>query len=125
MAAFSQTTTQPISSFPYVEDFENGPGGWISGSLSTSAIPNKFVSWQYSNSISNVLLHKPKINYAASGTGYWVTCDTVYNQNRLSQFTKYVEGEHSYVKSPAFDLSSLSNPIVEAKIWWEIERMYD
>lgn len=90
-----------ISTFPNTEDFESGNGGWISGGSNSS--------WAL-GSPSNTI-----INSAASGSNAWVTNLTgVYNSN-----------EESYVQSPCFDLSTLTDPVVKLKVWWNSENSWD
>ncbi len=84
-----------ISSFPYLEDFESGPGGWTTGGLASS--------WQLGLPRATV------IDTAASGVKAWMT-DTAsfYNLN-----------ENSFVESPCFDLTSLTLPVMAMNIWWD------
>lgn len=76
-----------ISSFPYVEDFEGGPGGW------TSAI--------FSGSVNDWTLGTPakvQIIGAHSGVNAWVTdLDSNYRHN-----------QNAYVLSPLLDMSSFT-----------------
>ena len=87
-----------ITSFPYAEDFESGPGGWASAS---------------SNFVDSWILGTPDatvINQAApGGTMSWYT-DT----------TDYQNSEYSHVISPVFDFSSLSYPTISFDIWWDL-----
>ncbi len=55
------------------------------------------------------------INSAASDTMAWVT--------NLSG--EYIPNEISCVYSPIFDFTSLSDPAIEMKVWWDIEGTYD
>lgn len=76
-----------VSEYPYFEGFEEWGGGWLpeAGGLGAS-------SWEYGTPNGTV------INAAASGNGAWVTnLDGNYNNN-----------ERSYLVSPCFDFSSLS-----------------
>jgi hypothetical protein len=90
-----------ISTFPYDQDFENGPGGWAAGGINNS--------WQLGQPVGTT------INAAASGTHAWVT-DTAgfYNDN-----------EASFVVSPCFDFTGLLLPILEVNVWWNSERIFD
>jgi hypothetical protein len=84
-----------VSSFPYFEDFENGTGNWISGGINSS--------WEHG------IPDGHDIDYAASGQNVWMTSlDDDYNEN-----------EKSWVESPCFNLSSLTNPVFEFKYWVE------
>lgn len=89
-----------ITSLPYVQDFENGNGGWIAG--------GKNSSWALGTPAKTV------INSAASGTKAWVTGPTgQYNNN-----------ENSFILSPCFNFSALTgDPDIEMKAWWDIEMM--
>lgn len=94
---------EEVSIYPYVEDFENGENNWeIVGSQSTWAIgePNKNI-----------------IRNASSGEKAWVTGNIGIGQ--------YNNDDTSFVKSPCFDLTSLSNPIISMDVWWNSERGFD
>ena len=85
-----------ITNFPYLESFENGPGGWKKGgSLS---------SWELGTP------QKTIINSPGDGNVSWVTGGTAtgtYNTN-----------EKSFVVGPCFNFSTLVNPVIEMKVWW-------
>jgi len=86
-----------ISAFPYLENFENNDGYWWGeGQINT---------WAWGTPAS------PKIDRAASGTKAWKTNLTGY----------YSSGEHSYLYSPCFDISSLSNPMLSFAVNMQIE----
>ncbi|MCW3123313.1 MAG: family serine peptidase, partial [Flavipsychrobacter sp.] len=89
--------TQIISSYPYLENFENGNGGFYSDGINNS--------WQYGMPTS------PKTNKAASGTKAWKT-NLSGNYNNL---------ETSYLYSPCFDISGLSVPMLSFSTAMEIE----
>ncbi len=93
--------TAPIASFPYVENFESGPGGWISGGTASS--------WALGTPA------KPVIQGAASGSNAWVT----------GLGSAYANSESSQVTSPCFDFSSLTQPRISFKIWWNAENSFD
>ena len=79
-------TTPVISSFPYLEGFENNNGYWYTGGVNSS--------WQWGSPQKSI------IDKAANGKNCWVTNLTGnYNNNELS-----------YLYSPCFDLSSLHQP---------------
>ena len=86
-----------ISTFPYLENFEAGNGGYF-----TDGINN---SWQYGTPAS-AAIHK-----AASGTKAWKTNLT----------GKYNNLEHSYLYSPCFDISQLMHPMLSVSIALDIE----
>ena len=90
-----------IVDFPYFEDFENNDSDWIAGGT--------YSSWQWGTPAGSI------INLAASDTTSWVTNLT----------GNYNSDEVSYVVSPIFNFSSLNDPAVEMKVWWDIEGTYD
>ncbi|ACT95524.1 S8 family serine peptidase [Dyadobacter fermentans] len=75
-----------LSTFPYLEDFENGDGFWSAKGTNSS--------WQYGTPVSSV------VNKAASGTKIWKT--------NLSG--GHNDKEESYLYSPCFNVSSLTSP---------------
>ncbi|MBS1614742.1 MAG: S8 family peptidase [Bacteroidetes bacterium] len=86
-----------ISSFPYLEDFESNNGYWWSEGQNNS--------WAWGTPAS------PKIHDAPSGNKVWKTkLNGYYNTNELS-----------YLYSPCFDISSLSNPTLSFAVNMEIE----
>ncbi|MBI1287488.1 MAG: T9SS type A sorting domain-containing protein [Flavobacteriales bacterium] len=81
---FASVTNSPvITSLPYMEDFENGQGGWVSGGTNSS--------WELGVPAGTF------IDTASSGINAWVT--------NLSGYYNILE--QSYVESPCFDFSSL------------------
>ncbi len=106
----------PISTFPYFEDFENGPRGWTAGSI-IPGNPNGLSSW---------VLTEPdnfSIDTAYSGVNAWVTGNSPNNFG-LPAWT-YFPGEFSAVTSPCFDFSNLQNPGIQMAIWWQSEFSQD
>lgn len=91
-----------ISSFPYFESFETGPAGWSAQAIGTSAN-----TWALGLPSKNVIVG------AASGDSAWVT-------GGLSTGT-YSSSEQSFLLTPCFDLSSLTEPVVRMDIWYESE----
>ena len=84
--------TVAVSSFPYLETFETGDGGWVPGGTSSS--------WALGLPAGSV------IQGAASGTHAWKTNLTgVYNTS-----------ENSYIESPCLNLSTLTLPVVEVML---------
>ncbi|HXB95745.1 MAG TPA: T9SS type A sorting domain-containing protein, partial [Puia sp.] len=77
-----------ISSFPYLEGFENNNGNWFTGGINSS--------WQWGAPAKTI------IRQAAGGTKCWVT----------SLAGNYNDNELSYLYSPCFDLSSLTSPVL-------------
>jgi len=92
-----------INTFPYLEGFETGAGGWAASPIPPSALN----SWQVGPPAKLV------ISGAASGVNAWVTGGLA--------FGTYLTNEQSAVVSPCFDLSSLVAPVVRLDIWWESE----
>jgi len=86
-----------ISEFPYLENFEDNDGGFYASGMGNS--------WQYGTPAS------PKINRAASGTKAWKTNLAGY----------YTNLEKSYLYSPCFDVSQLSNPMLSFSTAMDIE----
>ncbi len=97
----NSTYAQPINSFPYLEDFENGNGGWIPGGSGT---------WTLGTPAKNV------INSAASGSNSYIT-------GGLSG--QYSPNENSFVRSPEFDFTTLQQPIIQMNVWWNSEFSWD
>lgn len=92
----------PTKTNPYRQDFESSDGGWIKSSSD---------HWQW-----GAVSGKQVINSSASGTKCWIA-------GGLSG-SNYNSGI-SYIQSPCFDFSLLSNPEVEFNIFWETEGQYD
>ncbi len=86
-----------ISSYPYLENFETGDGGYFSTGIKNS--------WQYGTPAAQ------KINKAASGTKAWKTNLT----------GKYNNLERSYLYSPCFDISQLQRPMLSFSVALDIE----
>ena len=100
--AYGTTVNKPsFSTFPYFEDFENGAGSWSDGGTNSS--------WELGAPNGTV------ITSAYSGSNSWVTnLRGNYNNN-----------EESYVVSPCFDFTSLSQPQIKMRIWVESENSWD
>lgn len=92
-----------INSYPYSEDFEMGPGGWVSGGLNNDWARGKPT--------------KPAINTAGSGVNCWIT------GGLSTSFYNY--GERSWVQSPCFDFTNLNHPEISMLIYLESEYRYD
>ncbi|GAC1708834.1 MAG: hypothetical protein NVS9B7_26240 [Flavisolibacter sp.] len=86
-----------ISTFPYLENFENGVGFWYSSGQNSS--------WEYGTPNSS------KINRAASGAKAWKT--------RL--VGNYNDNEFSFLYSPCFDISSLTKPTLSFSVALDLE----
>jgi len=80
-------------SSPYVQNFENGSGGFVASEDNSS--------WEYGTPA------KKFINKAASGgSKAWVTSLT----------GRYLAGDTSAVRCPCFDISEMSKPMISLKI---------
>ena len=87
----------------YFENFEGGQGNWVSNGVMND--------WAFGTPFKAV------ISGAASGSNAWVTGTT--------GFFNYNDDQNSWVESPCFDLTGLTNPWVATKVWWETETGYD
>lgn len=101
-AAFTQCGTV-INSFPYYESFEASNGGWSTGGINSD--------WQWGAP------NKPIINTAGGGTKSWVV------GGLTNSF--YSNGQNSWLQSPCFNFTSLVNPQLAFKIFWETEQRFD
>ncbi|MET0463702.1 MAG: S8 family serine peptidase [Chitinophagaceae bacterium] len=96
--AYIQLINSPvIATFPYLQNFETNNGSWYTGGLKSS--------WQYGTPLSF------NIRKAASGTKAWKT-----NLNG-----NYNDGEFSYLYSPCFDISGMTNPTLSFSLALDIE----
>ena len=100
--SFSQCSPT-INTFPYTENFETSAGNWVAGGTGSD--------WAWGTPA------KPVISGAGSGVKCWIV-------GGLSG-SSYISSERSYVVSPCFDFSSLVNPYITFKIFWETEKQYD
>ncbi len=90
-------TSPVISTYPYLEDFESNDGSWYSRGLNNS--------WQWGTPAKTI------INKAANGTKAWVTSLT----------GNYKNNELSYLYSPCFNLSGLTQPVLSFSHIFQIE----
>ena len=89
----------PIATFPYVEDFEAGAGGWTpAGAL-----------WELGTPAGTT------INTAGSGTNSWAT----------GLATDYPGNANESITSPVFDFTMAANPAISMNIWWNSEFSWD
>lgn len=86
-----------VTSYPYLQNFETGAGNWYSGGRNSS--------WEFGTPAS------VKIKRAASGSNAWKTT--------LSGF--YNDAELSYLYSPCFDISGMTNPTLSFSMAQDIE----
>jgi hypothetical protein len=90
-------TSPVISTFPYLEGFESGTSNWYSKGQNNS--------WQWGTPAKTI------INKAANGTKAWVTNLTGnYNTNEIS-----------YLYSPCFNISGLTQPVLSFSHIFQIE----
>lgn len=90
--------SQPtITTFPYLEDFENGNGNYF--------VTGRNPSWEFGTPRSI------RIDTAASGTKAWKT--------RL--IGGYNDAEYSQLNSPCFDISGLTDPMLSFSMAYDIE----
>jgi hypothetical protein len=113
-----------VSTFPYQERFENGPGGWFHGKIQNNfpnpaAIPNPapyFPGFAVSDTWAFGTPNKTFITGAASGDSCWVVGGLTGN---------YPNQEHSFVASPCFDFSTLNNPFIALQVNYDTETSID
>lgn len=86
-----------INNYPYLENFENGDGGFFPG--------GQLSSWQYGTPAA------ASINRAASGTKAWKTNLTGRHNNL----------EKSFLYSPCYDISTLSDPMLSFSMAQDLE----
>src|SRR6478735_3802920 len=97
-SAQAQTCGTTISSYPYIENFDGATAsGWTSGGTNSSWVLGKPA--------------KAVINTAASGTKSWVT----------NLGSSYNASEQSYVESPCFNFTGITQPVIEMKVWWNTD----
>lgn len=90
-------TVPYINAFPYVEGFENNDGHWYADGINSS--------WEWGTPSKTV------INKAANGSKIWTTSLTSsYNNNELS-----------YLYSPCFDVSAMTNPMLSFSHIFQLE----
>lgn len=93
----SVTNSPVISLYPYLQNFEANNGYWYAD--------GKNSSWQYGTPASQ------KINRAASGAKAWKT--------RLAG--NYNDLEQSYLYSPCFDVTGMTNPTLSFSVALDLE----
>lgn len=91
-----------INVYPYNEDFE-ATSAWTTGGT------NNDWAWGTPNNGT--------INSAGGGSKCWVAGGLSGNS--------YNDSEQAWLMSPCFDFTTLDNPWVSFKIFWECERQYD
>lgn len=86
-----------ITSFPHLQNFETGDGGWYTS--------GKKSSWEYGTPASI------KVNRAASGAKAWKT----------SLAGNYNDGELSYLYSPCYDITGMTSPTLSLHLALDLE----
>ena len=89
--------TVTVSNFPYNENFETSNGNWVTGGTASD--------WEWGTPAKKV------INTAGTGLKCWLTGglkNSAYNSN-----------ENAWLKSPCFNFSTLKNPYIKCKVFWE------
>lgn len=90
-----------VVTYPYVEGFETGTGGWtVNGTVT---------SWELGTPAGNI------IYTAANGNNSWMT--------DLKQ--GYMTNENGYVLGPCFDFTNLNKPQVSMSVAWDTRYSYD
>jgi hypothetical protein len=92
-----------ISSFPYVEDFEQGRAGWLENAGTNG-------TWAYGQPAKSI------INGASSGQNCFVNGGLTGSYN---------DSEKSWVESPCFDFSNLCSPGISLRVFWNAEFSWD
>lgn len=88
---------ETLATFPYDEDFDTGNGGWAGSGTNSS--------WEWGQPTDSV------INAASTTPNAWVTNLDGYHNS----------GEMSYLLSPCFDFTSLTDPAISFDIWYETQ----
>ncbi|MBE2289425.1 MAG: S8 family peptidase [Chitinophagaceae bacterium] len=94
---FNFRNSPVITNYPYIENFENSDGGFFTG--------GQLSSWQYGTPAA------ASIKKAASGIKAWKTNLTGRHNNL----------EKSYLYSPCYDISALSNPMLSFSMAQDLE----
>lgn len=102
-SAYAQPCAGTIAVFPYNEGFEANDGSWTTGGTASD--------WAWGTPSKSV------ITGAGGGNRCWITGGLTGSS--------YNNGENSWLMSPCFDLSSLTNPEIRLKIFWETEQRFD
>jgi plastocyanin len=85
-----------LSTFPYAEDFEDANHNWVAGGINSS--------WEVG------IPSNQTITPQAAGNNSFIT-------NASGNFN---ENENSFVVSPCFDFTSLSNPYIKMNIFYDL-----
>ena len=101
ISGFSVHNSPVISSYPYLQDFENNDGFFYARGINSS--------WQYGEPTKTI------INKAASGAKLWTT----------NLAGNYNNAEASFLYSPCFDLHGLGQPVLSFSHLFLTELNYD
>lgn len=102
-----------VNTFPYKEDFENGPAGWLTApvdSLFPPTAPTVIANTPRPNTWAFGDPNKRQITGAASGDSCWTTGGLGTGP--------YGQLERSFVASPYFDMTNLVDPFVGMQVAW-------
>jgi hypothetical protein len=100
--SFHTSALIPVTpALPYLEGFESSDGGWYTKGNNSS--------WEWGTPAKTI------INKAPNGTKAWVT-DLTGNYN---------DNEFSYLYSPCFDLSGMTQPVLSFSHIFNVETDYD
>ncbi len=102
ICAVAHINAQCISTFPHIETFESAPV-WTSGGNNSD--------WAWGTP------SKATITGAGGGLKSW--CVAGLNGS------SYNNSEQSFIKSPCYNFSTLTYPVVSFKVFWESEWLYD
>ena len=93
-----------VSTYPYVQDFENGSGQWFAESRDSSY--RLLWEWGIDSTIGGAVANNPN----SSTNHLWST------QNNAT----YEGREQAWVYGPCFDLSSLERPMISLDYWSDV-----
>lgn len=96
-ASVTVTNSSIVTAFPYLENFETGANGWYAQGRNSS--------WELGTPAS------VRINGAASGSNAWKTSLAGY----------YHDNELSYLYSPCFNISGMTNPTLSFSLALDLE----
>ena len=87
-----------VATYPYLEDFESNNGYWY------TPLDTSYSSWEWGHPNSTGI-----IGGASGSQNAWKTNLTGH----------HLMNENSYILSPCYDFSGLSNPMIEFDVWYE------
>lgn len=92
-----------INTFPFLETFDSGPSLWTSGGVNND--------WELGTPAKSTIIG------AVSAPNAWVSGTLGAGSYRPST--------DSWVESPCFDLSNVTDPWVASQVWWNSEFSWD